>query len=400
MPPEGAKRFSAIGETAREALSEMRRLLGVLREDADPVPTRAPQPGLADVVDLVDGARAGSGGASTRLIVHGHVTPLEPGVELTAYRIVQEGLSHETRGIDRPEPRERCGSRPYDALGGTGEMRRGSEAEYPRDVADVVARVLRQLGGRDEADEVDDPFQVRRAFRRERATQVFARDPDRLGERVRAERPAGLRDHAAPRRVLHWLSDAERGWWFLKRIEEASGERRREHEVAQCVVVHAIDHDIRELEGRAASDGWAVGATHGREGEKREARELAGELRRAPRFIRGRPDVHQGRVHQRRAERGDEFRRGASHDEAGATARERGAGGRAYTLSGREDDDARWRGSHGNAERHARSGRERFGCHELVRAAQHIARVRVRDELHGVLVHFPPAGGDAFGSLR
>ena len=97
LPPEGAKRLSAIGETARDALSEMRRLLGVLREDADPLLTRAPQPGLAEVVDLVDGARAGSGGASTRLIVHGHVTPLEPGVELTAYRIVQEALTNSRR---------------------------------------------------------------------------------------------------------------------------------------------------------------------------------------------------------------------------------------------------------------------------------------------------------------
>ena len=97
MPPEGAKRLSAIGETAREALSEMRRLLGVLREDADTLPTRAPQPGLADVVDLVDGARAASGGASTRLIVHGQVIPLEPGVELTAYRIVQEALTNSRR---------------------------------------------------------------------------------------------------------------------------------------------------------------------------------------------------------------------------------------------------------------------------------------------------------------
>lgn len=97
MPAEGAKRLSAIGETAREALTEMRRLLGVLRADADTLPARAPQPGLADVVELVDGARASSGGASTRLIVHGHVTPLEPGVELTAYRIIQEALTNSRR---------------------------------------------------------------------------------------------------------------------------------------------------------------------------------------------------------------------------------------------------------------------------------------------------------------
>ena len=97
MPPEGAKRLSAIGETARDALSEMRRLLGVLREDADTLAPRAPQPGLADLVDLVDGARATSRGASTRLIVSGQVIPLEPGVELSAYRIVQEALTNSRR---------------------------------------------------------------------------------------------------------------------------------------------------------------------------------------------------------------------------------------------------------------------------------------------------------------
>ena len=97
MPPEGAKRLSAIGETARDALSEMRRLLGVLREDAETLATRAPQPGLDDLLDLVDGARLTAGGASTRLIVSGPVVPLEPGVELTAYRIVQEALTNSRR---------------------------------------------------------------------------------------------------------------------------------------------------------------------------------------------------------------------------------------------------------------------------------------------------------------
>ena len=97
MPAEGARRLFAIGETAREALSEMRRLLGVLREDADTQPTRTPQPGLDDVVDLVDDARGAAAGASTRLIVHGKVSPLEPGVELTAYRIVQEALTNSRR---------------------------------------------------------------------------------------------------------------------------------------------------------------------------------------------------------------------------------------------------------------------------------------------------------------
>jgi signal transduction histidine kinase len=97
MPAEGAKRLVAIGDTARDALTEMRRLLGVLREDAGTEPvTRRPQPGLAELNDLLDEARD-SAGASTRLILHGHVVPVDPGVALTAYRIVQEALTNARR---------------------------------------------------------------------------------------------------------------------------------------------------------------------------------------------------------------------------------------------------------------------------------------------------------------
>jgi signal transduction histidine kinase len=96
LPPEGAKRLLAIGDTARAALTEMRRLLGVLREDAGTEPVRAPQPGLGQVVELVDGARD-SAGAGVRLIVAGRVRPLDPGVELTAYRIIQEALTNARR---------------------------------------------------------------------------------------------------------------------------------------------------------------------------------------------------------------------------------------------------------------------------------------------------------------
>lgn len=98
MPAEGAKRLSAIGDTARSALTEMRRLLGVLREDAGPAPEpqRRPQPGLQQLNELLDEARDHSA-ASTRLIVSGHVAPLDPGIELTAYRIVQEALTNARR---------------------------------------------------------------------------------------------------------------------------------------------------------------------------------------------------------------------------------------------------------------------------------------------------------------
>nr|WP_281390720.1 sensor histidine kinase [Sphaerisporangium rubeum] len=94
MPEEGAMRLRAIGDTARTALTEMRRLLGVLREDTeDEPPTRRPQPGLQQLLDLIDQTRAAAK-VNTRLIVRGEIVPLDPGVELTAYRIVQEALTN------------------------------------------------------------------------------------------------------------------------------------------------------------------------------------------------------------------------------------------------------------------------------------------------------------------
>jgi signal transduction histidine kinase len=97
LPAAGADRLSAIGDTARTALTEMRRLLGVLREDTDDDSAeRQPQPDLRQLNDLLDAAREASGTAS-RLIVSGPTTTLDPGVEVAAYRIVQEALTNARR---------------------------------------------------------------------------------------------------------------------------------------------------------------------------------------------------------------------------------------------------------------------------------------------------------------
>jgi signal transduction histidine kinase len=97
MPAAGAQRLSAIGDTARAALTEMRRLLGVLRADTrDSVAERQPQPGLRQLHDLLDEARDASG-SGIRLIVGGAVIALDPGIELAAYRIVQEALTNARR---------------------------------------------------------------------------------------------------------------------------------------------------------------------------------------------------------------------------------------------------------------------------------------------------------------
>jgi signal transduction histidine kinase len=91
LPPLGAQRFSEIGDRARTGLTEMRRLLGVLKEDTA---IREPQPRLTQLVDLLDDARQS---ANARLIVSGAPVPLDPGVELAAYRIVQEALTNARR---------------------------------------------------------------------------------------------------------------------------------------------------------------------------------------------------------------------------------------------------------------------------------------------------------------
>jgi signal transduction histidine kinase len=92
MPEAGQERLLAIRDTARGAMDEMRRLLGVLRDDAGAAAEHAPQPGLERLAELIDGAR--EAGTHVRLIVHGRVVPLSPGVDLTAYRIVQEALTN------------------------------------------------------------------------------------------------------------------------------------------------------------------------------------------------------------------------------------------------------------------------------------------------------------------
>jgi len=97
LPGVGAERLAEIGDTARAGLTEMRRLLGVLREDAQAeVADRHPQPSLEQLAGLVDEARDASG-TKCRLIISGAPVTVDPGVGLAAYRIVQEALTNARR---------------------------------------------------------------------------------------------------------------------------------------------------------------------------------------------------------------------------------------------------------------------------------------------------------------
>jgi signal transduction histidine kinase len=85
----------AVEATAREAMQEMRRLFGVLRANADAPAALAPQPGLDQLERLVEQTR--SAGLRVELRTEGTPVPLPPGVDLAAYRVVQEALTNALR---------------------------------------------------------------------------------------------------------------------------------------------------------------------------------------------------------------------------------------------------------------------------------------------------------------
>jgi len=95
LSTDAAGRFEAIASTAREALTETRRLLGVLREDTRVEADRTPQPGLEELDSLIDKAQAT--GTPIRLVREGKIAQLPLGVDLAAYRIVQEALTNARR---------------------------------------------------------------------------------------------------------------------------------------------------------------------------------------------------------------------------------------------------------------------------------------------------------------
>ena len=91
-PERSSQALGAIAGTGREALSELRRLLGVLTEVGYLAADLAPQPGLTDLEHLLDRVRAA--GLPVRAVLHGDPGGLSEGRQLTVYRIVQEALTN------------------------------------------------------------------------------------------------------------------------------------------------------------------------------------------------------------------------------------------------------------------------------------------------------------------
>ncbi|HET6672221.1 MAG TPA: histidine kinase, partial [Agromyces sp.] len=93
-PERAADAMRHVADAGRDALGEMRRMLGVLTGPADAVADRAPQPDVAAIPALVDGFR--EAGLPVRLTTVGPAIT-EPTLQLAVYRLIQEGLTNALR---------------------------------------------------------------------------------------------------------------------------------------------------------------------------------------------------------------------------------------------------------------------------------------------------------------
>jgi signal transduction histidine kinase len=138
-PPELVESFGEIRASALAGLTELRRVLGVLRTSGQDT---APQPGLADLDALLDSAR--SGGVSVTVTRSGDPVTLPEGVDLSAYRIVQEALSNAMRYAPGSHVRLHLAYRP-DGL--ALEVRNDAAPAASRTVPVLVASGARAAGG-------------------------------------------------------------------------------------------------------------------------------------------------------------------------------------------------------------------------------------------------------------
>lgn len=90
--PTARNAIATVGDASREALLDMRRLLDVLRVDHEEDADYSPQPGVAQLHELIDRTR--SAGLTVNLAVTGPVRDLAPGADLCTYRVVQESLTN------------------------------------------------------------------------------------------------------------------------------------------------------------------------------------------------------------------------------------------------------------------------------------------------------------------
>ena len=146
--------LAAVEETGRDALTEMRRLLGVLRREDDDGLELAPQPGLGRLEALIERHR--ERGLVVTLSVEGRRRPLTTGVDLTAYRVVEDALDAATSGgAASAEVLLRYDSDELKLQ--VSDDRKGGVSERLPGLSDRVGL----YGGHLRAERVDDGFRVR-----------------------------------------------------------------------------------------------------------------------------------------------------------------------------------------------------------------------------------------------
>ncbi|GAA3817476.1 sensor histidine kinase [Sphaerisporangium flaviroseum] len=146
--PEAAKdALMAIEEMGRTAMREMRGIVGVLRTDGE-TGELSPQPGMGDLPGLVDQMR--EAGLRAQLWIEGERRILPPGIDLAAYRLIQEALTNSLRHAGpaarawvtvRHEPSELLVQVEDDGLGGTGEFARGPDDRPGHGLVGIRERV-------------------------------------------------------------------------------------------------------------------------------------------------------------------------------------------------------------------------------------------------------------------
>jgi signal transduction histidine kinase len=97
-PDQAEEALDVVQQAGREALTEMRRMLGIMRP-GDAAPELAPQPSLSGVAELVERTR--DAGLPVELAIEGDPVPLPTGIDLAAYRIVQEALTNTIKHAGR-----------------------------------------------------------------------------------------------------------------------------------------------------------------------------------------------------------------------------------------------------------------------------------------------------------
>jgi signal transduction histidine kinase len=103
-PGKAERAMGAVSGTGREALEEMRRLLGVLRDERDDDTPLVPQPGIEALDGLLEQVRRA--GLATRLTRTGTPAPVSPGAQLAVYRLVQEALTNTLKHAPRASSAE------------------------------------------------------------------------------------------------------------------------------------------------------------------------------------------------------------------------------------------------------------------------------------------------------